>query len=145
MVTVGQGFGGFRASTSWGEFVLAADGETVISKTVDTEVLESAVRPGVADGEEIEVAVTDLIAELGESAEVIDNGDGTSTINYKGDYKDNNITLGDLQKATANILGIVMSSNQFANLFDDVESVSYTEARADQLTVYTTVEKSEVQ
>lgn len=145
VVEVGERFGRKNVSTSWGEFVLAADGETVISKTVDTEILESAVRPGLVDEEEAEVLVTDLIAELGDCAEIIANDDGTSTINYKGDYKDNNITLGDLQKSTANILGIVMSSNQFANLFDDVESVSYTEARQDQLTVYTTVEKSEIQ
>ena len=62
----------------------------------------------------------------------------------KGDYKQNNITLGDLQKSTINILNVVMQSNQFANLFDDVESSSYTQDRADQLEVFYTVEKTEV-
>ena len=97
------------------------------------------------DGEEAEVAVSDLIAELGDAVTVTDNGDGTTTIVYTGDYEQNNITLGDLQKSTINILNVVMASNQFANLFDDVESESYTQARADQLVVYSTVEKSDVQ
>lgn len=143
-VTVSQGWGGMRASTAWGEFVLSADGETTIEKTVSTDDYNAAVRPAVANGEETEKAVSELIAELGDAASVTDNGDGTTTIVYKGDYKKNNICLGDLQKATINILNVVMASNQFANLFDDVESTSYTQDRADQLTVYSTVEKTEV-
>ncbi|MCI7812219.1 MAG: glycoside hydrolase family 3 C-terminal domain-containing protein [Lachnospiraceae bacterium] len=143
-VTVGQGWFGPQASTAWGEFVLDPAGDTVITKTVKTEDYEAAVRPTIKDGAEAEVAVSELIAQLGDAVEVVANEDGTTTINYKGSYKDNNICLGDLQKATANILTIVMQSNQFANLFDDVETVSYTDARADQLTIYSAVEKSEI-
>ena len=143
-VTVGEGWFGPRATTEWGEFVLSADGEVTFEKTVKTDDYNAAVRPAVVDGEETEKAVSDLIAELGDAATVTDNGDGTTTIVYKGDYKQNNITLGDLQKSTINILNVVMQSNQFANLFDDVESSSYTQDRADQLEVFSTVEKTEV-
>ena len=109
-----------------------------------TEDYNAAVRPAIVEKEETEKAVADLIAELGDAAVVTDNGDGTTTIVYKGDYRENNITLGDLQKSTINILNVVMESNQFANLFDDVESSSYTQDRADQLEVFAAVEKSEV-
>lgn len=139
-VTVGQGWFGLNATTAWGEFVNDADGDVTIEKTVATADLEAAVRPAVVDGAEGEVKVTDLLAELGEAVELKEDGDNT-VITYKGYYKDNNISLGDLQKSTANILRIVMASNQFADLFDDVEAVSYTEARADQLVTYQTVEK----
>ncbi|MDO4453284.1 MAG: glycoside hydrolase family 3 C-terminal domain-containing protein [Eubacteriales bacterium] len=143
-VTIGQGWFGPRATTAWGEFVLSADGKVTFEKTVKTDDYNAAVRPAVVDGEETEKAVKDLIAELGDAVTVTDNGDGTTTIVYKGDYKENNITLGDLQKSTINILNVVMESNQFASLFDDVESSSYTQDRADQLEVYSTVEKTEV-
>ena len=113
-VTVGEGWFGPRATTEWGEFVLSADGEVTFEKTVKTDDYNAAVRPAVVDGEETEKAVSDLIAELGDAATVTDNGDGTTTIVYKGDYKQNNITLGDLQKSTINILNVVMQSNQFA-------------------------------
>ena len=139
-VTVGQGWFGPQASTAWGEFVNDANGDVTIEKTVATADLEAAVRPAVVDGEEGEVKVTDLLAELGDAVELKEDGDNT-VITYKGYYEDNNISLGDLQKSTAAILRIVMASNQFADLFDDVEAVSYTEARADQLKTYQTVEK----
>ena len=76
---------------------------------------------------------------------VTDNGDGTTTIVYTGSYKENNITLGDLQKSTINILNLVMQSNQFADLFDDVESLPYTEAHSDNLVTYVTNEKSDIE
>ena len=94
----------------------------------------------IVDGAEAEVPVSELIAGLGDAVTVTTDGDNT-TIVYKGNYKDNNISLGDLQKSTANILRVVMASNQFAALFDDVEAVSYTEARADKLETYLTIEK----
>ncbi len=133
-------------STDWGEFVPDENGTEVVSTTVSTEDYETATREYVdiySDATEVsEILVSELIDRLGGAAEVIDNGDGTTTINYKGYYLDNNICLGDLQRCTANVLRIVMASNQFADLFDDVEAVSYTEARADQLETYQTVTKS---
>lgn len=130
-------------TTSWGEFVNAADGDVTIEKTVPTEVYETAVRDTVESGADVvsQKPVSELIEELGDAATVTQNEDGTTTIVYKGYYKDNNICLGDLQKSVINVLNIVMASDQFAKLFDDVEAVSYTEARADQLTVYQTIEK----
>lgn len=131
--------------TSWGEFINSADGEVEIVKTVPTEVYESAVRDTVEDGasEVSQIPVSELIAELGDAATVTENEDGTTTIVYKGYYPENNICLGDLQKSTINVLNIIMASDQFAKLFDDVETVSYTEARQTDLTVYQTVEKEE--
>lgn len=139
-VTVGQGWFGPSAKTAWGEFVLDANGSVTIEKTVATADYEAAVRPAIVDGAEAEVPVSELIAGLGDAVTVTTDGDNT-TIVYKGNYKDNNISLGDLQKSTANILKVVMASNQFAALFDDVEAVSYTEARADKLETYLTIEK----
>ena len=145
-VTVQQSFFGKRASAAWGEFVLDANGDTEIVKTVDKAVYDEAVRDGLDDAQEtISVKVSDLIAQIGDAATVAENEDGTVTITYKGYYKDNNITLGDLQKSTMNILNVVMQSNQFANLVDDVEAPKYTEEYADSLTTYKTVEKTEVQ
>ena len=145
-VTVQQSFFGKRASAAWGEFVLDANGDTEIVKTVDKAVYDEAVRDGLDDAQEtISVKVSDLIAQIGDAAKVAENEDGTVTITYKGYYKDNNITLGDLQKSTMNILNVVMQSNQFANLVDDVEAPKYTEEYADSLTTYKTVEKTEVQ
>ena len=145
-VTVAESWFGLRATTQWGEFVLDAAGDTTIEKTVDTSAYEEAVRDSVnADGEQESVKVTDLISGLGDAVTVTDNGDGTTTIVYTGSYKENNITLGDLQKSTINILNLVMQSNQFADLFDDVESQPYTEAHSDNLVTYVTTEKSDVE
>ena len=145
-VTVAESWGGLRATTKWGEFVLDAAGDVTIEKTVDTSAYEEAVRDSVnADGEQESVKVSDLISNLGDAVTVTDNGDGTTTIVYTGSYKENNITLGDLQKSTINILNLVMQSNQFADLFDDVESLSYTEAHSDNLVTYVTNEKSDIE
>lgn len=129
-------------TTSWGEFVNDPEGDVEIQKTVPTDVYETAVRDTVEDGADVvsQIPVSELIAALGDAASVTENEDGTTTIVYKGYYKENNITLGDLQKSTINILGIIMASDQFAKLFDDVETVSYTEARKGELTVYQTIE-----
>ena len=145
-VTVAESWGGLRATTKWGEFVLDAAGDVTIEKTVDTSAYEEAVRDSVnADGEQESVKVSDLISNLGDAVTVTDNGDGTTTIVYTGSYKENNITLGDLQKSTINILNLVMQSNQFADLFDDVESLPYTEAHSDNLVTYVTNEKSDIE
>ena len=113
---------------------------------MDTSAYEEAVRDNVnADGEQESVKVSDLISNLGDAVTVTDNGDGTTTVIYTGSYKENNITLGDLQKSTINILNLVMQSNQFADLFDDVESLPYTEAHSDNLVTYVTNEKSEIE
>ena len=145
-VTVAESWGGLRATTKWGEFVLDAAGDVTIEKTVDTSAYEEAVRDSVnADGEQESVKISDLISNLGDAVTVTDNGDGTTTIVYTGSYKENNITLGDLQKSTINILNLVMQSNQFADLFDDVESLPYTEAHSDNLVTYVTNEKSDIE
>ena len=128
------------------EYILDAAGDVTIEKTVDTSAYEEAVRDSVnADGEQESVKVSDLISGIGDAATVTDNGDGTTTIVYTGYYKENNITLGDLQKSTINILNLVMQSNQFADLFDDVESQPYTEAHSDNLVTYVTNEKGDVE
>jgi len=146
VVNVAESWGGLRATTQWGEFVLDAAGDVTIEKTVDTSAYEEAVRDSVnADGEQESVKVSDLISGIGDAATVTDNGDGTTTIVYTGYYKENNITLGDLQKSTINILNLVMQSNQFADLFDDVESQPYTEAHSDNLVTYVTNEKGDVE
>ncbi len=131
--------------TAWGEFIPSADGEVTIEKTVSSDVYHSAVRDYAQQGstEVTTIAVSELIAQLGEAATVTDNGDGTMTIVYKGDYEKNNICLGDLQKSTIHILNIILASNQFADLFEDVEAVSYTETRSDSLTIYQTISNIE--
>ena len=139
-VTVSQGWFGPQARTAWGEFVNDAQGDVTIEKTVPTADLDAAVRPTITDGEEAEISVRDLLAQLGDTVEITEDGDST-TIIYKGYYKDNNISLGDLQKSVINILNVVMASDQFATLFDDVEAVSWTQARADQLHNYLTIER----
>ena len=127
------------ATTQWGEFILDPEGDTTIEKTVATADYEAAVRPAVVEGEEGEIAVSELIAQLGDAVKVETDGDKT-TITYTGRYRDNNISLGDVQKSTKAILNVIMASDQFADLFDDVESKSWTEERADKLVTYMTVE-----
>lgn len=110
---------------------------------MDTAAYEEAERDAIDADSVTSVKVSERIAKQGDGASVVDNGDGT-TITYKGDYKENNITLGDLQKSIVHILNMIMESNQFADLFEDVESRSYTQARADVLVSYIQNVKSDV-
>ena len=132
--------------TAWGEFVPSADGNVTIEKTVSTETFENAAREIVENGgiDPISISVKELIAQLGDAAEVTENNNGTTTVIYTGYYRENNISLGDLQKSVCHILNVVMASNQFANLFENVEAVSYTELHADDLKLYSSVEKSDI-
>jgi hypothetical protein len=41
---------------------------------------------------------------------------GTVSITYKGYYRDNNISLGDLQKSTIHLLRMIMKTTQFQRL-----------------------------
>lgn len=127
----------------WGEFILDAQGDTKIVKTVSTEVYEGAERRSVdSEGKEAKVKVSKLLAELGDAVIVTQNTDGTTTVIYHGAYQDNNITLGDLQKSVIRILKIILQSNQFADLFPDVEAPKYTEVRQELLVSYGDVIKS---
>ena len=144
-VSVTEGWFESETTTSWGEFVLDATGDTQIVKTVPTEVYNEAERSSINEnGEAVNVKVSELLKELGNAVTLEQSGD-TTTITYHGYYKDNNITLGDLQKSVIRILDTIMQSNQFADMFSDVEAPSYTESRRDMLVSYGTVEKSEVQ
>lgn len=146
MVSVSRG-GWFStmAQTDWGEFIPDAAGDTVIVKQVDSSVFAEARRSGLDEnGEIVQIKVSDLLAEMGSSAAVTENEDGTTTITYRGDYQENNITLGDLQKSVINILKIILCSNQFADMFADVEAQSYTKLHEDKLTEYIMNEKSAV-
>ena len=144
-VSVTEGWFELETTTSWGEFVLDAAGDTQIVKTVPTEVYNEAERSSIDEnGDAVNVKVSELIKELGVAVTLEQNSD-TTTITYHGYYKDNNITLGDLQKSVIRIMEMIMQSNQFADMFSDVEAPRYTESRRDMLVSYGTVEKSEVQ
>lgn len=144
-ITVSSSPFGMHSSETWGEFVISPNGSLEIVKAVDTASYEEAERDAIGADGVTSVKVSERIAKLGDGGSVVDNGDGTTTITYKGDYKENNIALGDLQKSIVHILNMIMESNQFADLFEDVESRSYTQARADVLVPYIQNVKSDVQ
>ena len=142
-VTVSEGWYRSKAVTSWGEFVLDGDGDTQIVKTVPTAVYDKAERSCInEDGETVKVKVSELIEGLGDGASVYRDEENTTVI-YYGSYEDNNITLGDLQKSVIRILTVILQSDQFAELFPDVEALPYTEAHQESLISYGGVEKSE--
>lgn len=144
-VTLIEGWSSKWADTSWGEFMLDPDGDVQIIKTVSNECFDTAERSQVDEaGNEIRVKVSALLAELGNAVKIVKNEDSTTTVIYQGYYEDNNITLGDLQKSTIQILKIILQSNQFADMFSDVEAVRYTDGLQDILISYGTVIKSEV-
>lgn len=122
-VTIEQGWywlAGYRMNTDWGEFTPDTSGDETITRTVKTAVYEKAQRDVVNEnGEVITKKVSELLADLGGSALAQDNGDGTTTITYRGTYRKNNITLGDLQKSVMNILRVVMKSGQFEELLTE--------------------------
>ena len=74
---------------------------------------------------------------------------GTTTyVNYTGYYEDNNtLPLGDLQKATRNVLNVIMDSTQFAKIGNengvDVEIGAFTQNAG--LDSYNALAKSEVE
>jgi beta-glucosidase len=145
VITISQEWSGPKKSIAWGEFTPDAQGDTEIIRTVKSAVYNKAVRDDLnEDGEIVSVSVKELLEQLGDAVTVTDNTDGTTTITYKGYYEKNNITLGDLQKSVIHILNIIMQSNQFADMFPDVEAVSYTEIYADKLVPYIMNEKSEI-
>ena len=100
--------GGRRPTEQWGTFVLAADGSKELSVTVAAEV---------------DVAGNQYIAPKVEAgtASITENADGTKTVTYKGDYSPNALPLGDLQKAAANVLNVIMQSSQFEKITKEYE------------------------
>ncbi len=128
--------GVYTATEKWGEFVLNAKGEDSITRSVPTEVFQRAVCE-VPDesGALVTVPVKKMLDELGDCVLLDDNGE-TTTVIYRGYYKKNNITLGDLQRSVIRILNLILESAQFAGLFDDVETKPYCEEGDERLTVY---------
>ena len=117
--------GGRRPTESWGTFVLAADGSKEYSVTVAADV---------------DVAGNQYIAPKVEAgtAVITENADGTKTVTYKGDFSPNALPLGDLQKAAAHVLHVIMNSAQFEKITKEYEGDvvtvgSFTEKYADQL------------
>lgn len=89
------------------------------------------------------VTITYKLAKLSAMDNVSTGHQTPTTTDIFGDPDENTLTLGDLQKSVINILNIVQSSTQFADLVD-IEPESYTESRADQLETFVEVEKSEI-
>ncbi len=125
---------------AWGEFTPSEEGTTTV-----TTVVES--------GTEIDQSHIDKIIEsYGDVVEIEEDydGNGNTLITYKGDYTDkseamNQISLGDVQKSAIAILNAIMQTDVFAAQFDDVDAVSYTEARAERRTYYLELSRSEIE
>ena len=83
----------------------------------------------------VTVPVKKMLDELGDCVLLDDNGE-TTTVIYRGYYKKNNITLGDLQRSVIRILNLILESAQFAGLFDDLETKPYCVEGDERLTVY---------
>lgn len=93
-----------------------------------------------ADGQ---VTITYKLIKLSALDNVSTGHQTPSTTDIFGDPDENTLTLGDLQKSVINILNVVKSSTQFADLVG-IEAESYTAARADQLQTFVEVEKGEI-
>lgn len=123
----------------WGEFTPSEEGQDSVSTVVEK-------------GIEINQDRIDKIQETyGNVVEIEENydGEGNTRITYTGDYVDksnvqNQISLGDVQKSAIAVLNAIMATDQFASQFDDIEALSYTEAREDSRIFYMELEKSEI-
>ncbi len=116
---------GRRQTENWGTFVLNAEGSKEFSVTVAANV-------DVAGNRNIAPKVT------AGTAVITENADGTKTVTYKGDFSPNALPLGDLQKAAAHVLNVIMNSAQFEKITKEYEGDvitvgSFTEKYADQL------------
>ncbi len=92
----------------WGEFTPNAAGASEVSVTVAAEV-DAAANADVKAKVEAGIASIKV------------NEDGTKTVTYKGDFAANTLPLGDLQKAAAHVLNIVMQSTQFEKITKEYE------------------------
>lgn len=131
-VTVTQSWGGSKEN--WNDFTLNADGSVQLTTLVAQDsVLNEKVSTKVAEG----------TAEINYA----DDGVTVVSVTYKGDYVNNNtLPLGDLQKATRNVLNVIMDSIQFKKIGEengvDVEIGKFSENEG--LGLILNVEKSNI-
>lgn len=115
--------------TDWNDFVPdeTADAETPgyaeYTKTVDTSVFEQAFREKTVMRNGVNVLERSVpLAEVIRKQKGVryesDPGTGKTTVYFKGHYKYSKISLGDVQKSTANILKVVMASSNFADVYN---------------------------
>jgi len=112
-------------------------GETHLNGMVDDGTASYKEEDGV-------VTITYKLEKLSALDNISQGHQEATTTDIFGDPDENTLTLGDLQKSVLNILNIVISSNQFADLAD-IKAVSYTQARADQLQSFVECAKTDVQ
>ena len=155
-------------STDWGDYKLDANG-TAYEIVATEDSFNNTEIPKLVDNEIETVTVKEMIESLAEegTASYETNDDGTVTItymlsqasmddgtHYAEDYKDhaiavgtnilggedyNTLSLADLQKASINMLNVLMKTTQFEEL-TGVEVGSYTAAIGDTET-FVSVEK----
>lgn len=155
-------------STDWGDYKLDANG-TAYEVVATEDSFNNTEIPKLVDNEIETVTVKEMIESLAEegTASYETNDDGTVTItymlsqasmddgtHYAEDYKDhaiavgtnmlggedyNTLSLADLQKASINMLNVLMKTTQFEEL-TGVEVGSYTAAIGDTET-FVSVEK----
>lgn len=119
--------------------------EMIDGKDINGTHIDGMVDAGTASYTEADgnVTITYKLAKLSAMDNVSTGHQTPSTTDIFGDPDENTLTLGDLQKSVINILNVVMSSTQFADLVD-IEAQSYTGVRADQLQTYADVVKAEI-
>lgn len=131
-VTVTQGWGG--STENWNDFVLSPEGQTEIKTEVTAEGVNEKVMDKINEG-------TAYITTRQDASGI------KTYVNYIGDYAENNtLPLGDLQKATRNILNVILDSTQFEKMGIendvDVQIGAFTEHVGTDL--YNAVEKSDI-
>lgn len=94
---------GFVKVNRWNDFVLDANGTVSVTATI-------------AEGTTLNSKVNDKVAEGTAVINYADDGVTPVSVTYKGEYKGNTLPLGDLQKATRNVLNVIMDSIQFKKI-----------------------------
>ena len=119
-VKVLTGIYGQKTEAQWGEFVLSDDPSKgklqTITRTVSQDQFQKETV--LVSSEDGTVRQESLKKKLEEepAARYEEKKNGTVSITYKGYYRDNNISLGDLQKSTIHLLRLIMKTTQFQKL-----------------------------
>ena len=94
---------GYVRINRWNDFILDANGTVSVTATIEKgSTLNEKVNAKVEEGTAVINYADDQITPV--------------SVTYKGEYKNNTLPLGDLQKATRNVLNVIMDSIQFKKI-----------------------------